>query len=295
MSKLIVLFLVILMATSVFVGPDKALADSFWTRFQSSSVTIDEDGPHPAPSAAIDWCGHWDGLSGECANMGCFSSGVTRWKAHADKTWVDLWQSADASGGDTGSCHQGGPLLARSTFDVTFECEAGVPTPINASLNFEVDGYATFASPGVANYAMLTVQAGLPGSSGIAGTWVAASSQNNPGSTDGVFTGINSDALSGSFTGPIFSPALNVPVSIQIGGILVLNSHMPNHDPVTGDFWDEAAQGGQGINLPVGSLVFELPEGCTCNSEAVGIIDNLIDDVVQVESESWGGVKSIFR
>ena len=70
---------------------------------------------------------------------------------------------------------------------------------------------------------------------------------------------------------------------------------MPNHDPVNADFWDDAEQGGQGINLPVGSLVFDLPEGCTCNSESVGIVDNVVDGPVQVEPNSWGRIKASFR
>ena len=54
---------------------------------------------------------------------------------------------------------------------------------------------------------------------------------------------------------------------------------------------------GGGISLPTYGPVFNLPEGCTCNSQQMGVVNNhyVVTSVDEAGDRTWGGVKSMYR
>jgi hypothetical protein len=142
----------------------------------------------------------------------------------------------------------------------------------------------------------------VTGPGGYYGQWVSQTHWNivdNP-VNEGVFAGVNADAIDGIFTGPVFTMATGVPQTIAVGMQLRPYAHLwpsPTAAAVTTmDFGSNQNR----IGYPMQSTVFELPAGCTCSSQQARVVDNTYcgpsgDCPTPTRPATWGSVKTLYR
>jgi hypothetical protein len=232
----------------------------------------------------------------------CIFGGYTDFMGQVlgNKTEIELCHDIYTASGDAGSCTVGGTIVGEIKFDVTFACTTQTGS-IPVSLNVMVVGTAEF---GLGTGDLKLFVAAGPDAE-IDGVWVAEKTQE--GGSSGMFAGSTGDVvdyewgsvetLDGVFTGGEFIAPLDTPVTVTLRAeLLVLTNWYQLHGGMRGHFRD-GLLGGSGIYLPRdGTPVFNLPPGCTANSEDIGLTSNdFIPDPVAVEEESFGSVKALYR
>jgi hypothetical protein len=246
-----------------------------------------------------------------CSPCGCGccpfeeNSGFTA-LAVADANSQRLRVCGYPSGTATGSCVAGGRVRADSRFDVTFTCPPGTPSPIPVALNFHVKGggsvFEQNLPPGAGANLRLHVAAGPVGFGGFgvpsAGEWYPEDGTAGP--STGVFAALpESNAILGDFT----APTSNVDIDGSGNGTheVALISDVQallNTGTAQAEMMFAGSAIPNGVFLPVGSPVFQLPKGCTCNSVDAEIVNNYIGGPTSVEEpqgENWGSIKSMYR
>ena len=199
--------------------------------------------------------------------------------------------------------------------DFTFTCNDGRPS-VTTRMRLRIKGHASvlLGNPSVppnqwAGRAELAVS-GMAPNTGEIGIWRSHSGNQFgfplPAST-GIFAGIDADALDGIFLGPSFTAPTNTPVDITVATSLrPIASHASNLNAYVRSelYFNSPGTDGERIGFPLPEPVFELPEGCTCNSVQAKIVDNCwcgTPDsncpacVVSVQPERWGGVKRLYQ
>jgi hypothetical protein len=149
-----------------------------------------------------------------------------------------------------------------------FTCANGA-SQIPWGFNVRIKGHAVprvFGSTGTSAANMAVAFS----TSQIVGTWYARTSLPAPPASTGIFTGINSDTLDGQFTYSLGTKLTGTPVTVTPAGMTLGLTAGGNR--VDGYFYGTD----RGIFLPTHGPVFDLPSGCTCNSEEMGVIDNRV-------------------
>ncbi len=184
--------------------------------------------------------------------------------------------------------------------DVTFTCQDG-RTQVSVGLPIHVKGYASNFTvlSSIAPRGRALLYLGHPQYLYTQGVWHAGS--NNGGSavpeapSTGVFAGSTGNALDQTVMFRIGEPpSAMVPTGTPrlVAPQFTLVFDVRNERV---DAYFDPAYGGE-LSLRHSGPVFDLPAGCTCNSQQMGIVNNQwIGDVIAVQPHSWGYVKSLYR
>jgi hypothetical protein len=178
--------------------------------------------------------------------------------------------------------------------DVVFTCQNGAPS-VDVGMNVRLKGRAVWAEayppPGATPIAGMALYLGHFTYAYNAGVWYPQMNIGmTAGSGTGVFAGINSNELDGIFSYPLGSFPTGIPVVVSplpLSIDTVIRTGAFQHDFYDQDF---------GMSLPTDGPVFDLPEGCTCNSAQMGVCNNSVQcPPVPTLRQTWGALKATYR
>ena len=241
-----------------------------------------------------------------CFQGVCGTTAIADFHATSDRNRLDLLVSEYPGDNSYDSCPAGGDVSAHTKFAVKFKCPGNVASPISVSVNFKVKGIASesYPPPSLNSRigATLWVDAGLDdGIPPFAGLWYAAISQPLGASTGAFAAAPVSNALDGAFVGPAALIPLDGGTNEATRTFILRATASPHSTPGTGYVTMQFHSGLsgdplQGISLPTGERVFNLPEGCTCDSPDAQIVGNCINcSPTPVRPTTWGKLKSLYR